>query len=102
MEILDLTTLGSGTFFPRGITTNGTNLFWTDTNQDALYTANLDGSSAIEILDVTTLGSGFFSPQYITITPTSQPQPVPEPNSILGLITLGGLALAKSRKDALK
>ena len=34
MEILDLTTLGSwGTFLLlRGITTNGTNLFWTDTS----------------------------------------------------------------------
>ena len=149
MEILDVNTLGLGTFIPRGITTNGTNLFWTDTSQDALYSSNLDGSdameildltttfgpgeyspndittdgtnlfwvdliqerlyssnldgsNAMEILDLTTLGSGSFFPEFITITPLSQPQSVPEPTSILGLITLGGLAFAKSRRDALK
>ena len=102
MEILDLTTLGPSFFDPRGITTNGTNLFWVDISQSALYSANLDGSNAMEILDLNILGPGFFNPQFITITPASQTQPVPESTSILGLITLGGLALAKRRKDALK
>ena len=60
MEILDLNTLDPSIFDPRGITTNGTNLFWVNALQEALYSANLDGSDAMEILDVTTLGSGFF------------------------------------------
>ena len=34
--------------------------FGFDNIQAALYSANLDGSSAMEILDLNTLGSGFF------------------------------------------
>ena len=71
MEILDLTTLGSGIFRPVGITINGTNLLWVDDSQEALYSATLDGSDAIEILDLTPLAPGGSRPFGITTNGTN-------------------------------
>ena len=57
---------GSGNCAPTGLTTDGTSLFWTDVNEDAIFKAPFDGSGGPEMLiDLHSFGAGNLPGTYI-------------------------------------
>ena len=57
-ELINMTSeFGDGTYANEGITSNGTNLFWTDNGQDAIYSSALDGTGAQKLFDLAAVRS---------------------------------------------